>query len=667
MARLARGITFLITSVLLCLVAAGAGAEPPNLTPAERALLQSRGALDASGTTQGPVHYVAPGIKVRESMSPLHATSSDPSVLHQILVQSSPGCSQATGPLINGSFEDGTFNGWTTVGQAGTGAPSLCGSVMAPEATITDPGLQGFANFDGCIDRVYQGLHAAMLGDSIPWGINPAVEPQCNIVSQSVVIPAGTANFNFAYAVLASNPGHGFGQDPYFEVRVDDITASTNLYDVIDSTTSWTLPTNCNPWCLGGFDPIGGANVVYRCWTQVTLDLSGIAGHTVQVSLKASDCSPSAHFCEGFLDGAGISCPDSIPPDPVTLTASCAPVADSSGVSFCATINWLAPSDQSSCADSTGQCVPTTGSVVGYDIRWSTSPISTPADFAAANQASGEPSPAAPGTPESFVLCGLPQGVVYVALQSADGSFNSSAIATAQVDCETNHRPDCTNAAACVASLWPPNHKYEAVSICGVTDPDGDPVTITATGITQDEPINTRGDGNTCPDGQIVNGQASVRAERTGTPGIPGNGRVYAISFTATDSHGASCSGTVQVCVPHDQGAHSVCFDDGQKYNSLGTCTGASQLSQEITEVGLSIGDVTPSQATVEFALPKDMFVQVAVFDLAGRRIATLEDGALTTGAYQRSWDMSGSAKGLYFVRLKAGVETLTRTVVKTR
>jgi hypothetical protein len=29
--------------------------------------------------------------------------------------------------------------------------------------------------------------------------------------------------------------------------------------------------------------------------------------------------------------------------------------------------------------------------------------------------------------------------------------------------------------------------------------------------------------------------------------------RIYTIAFTVTDSHGASCSGTVAVTVPHDQ------------------------------------------------------------------------------------------------------------------
>jgi hypothetical protein len=133
--------------------------------------------------------------------------------------------------------------------------------------------------------------------------------------------------------------------------------------------------------------------------------------------------------------------------------------------------------------------------------------------------------------------------------------------------CNPNEPPDCSQSSASIAELWPPNHKYVDIEIMGVTDPDGDPVTITIDAITQDEEVNAKGkgDGNTAPDGTgIGTDTASVRAERQGK----GNGRVYEISFTAVDDKGAECSGAVQVCVPHDQRPGHVCVDDGQNYDS---------------------------------------------------------------------------------------------------
>ena len=129
----------------------------------------------------------------------------------------------------------------------------------------------------------------------------------------------------------------------------------------------------------------------------------------------------------------------------------------------------------------------------------------------------------------------------------------------------TNNPPNCAFAVADPSQLWPPNHKFVAISIRGVADPDGDPLTFTITRITQDEPVLGIGSGDTAPDGKGVGtDSASVRAERSGT----GNGRVYQISFAAHDGKGGECTGAVKVAVPHDQGAHAVAVDDGQIYDS---------------------------------------------------------------------------------------------------
>jgi len=47
--------------------------------------------------------------------------------------------------------------------------------------------------------------------------------------------------------------------------------------------------------------------------------------------------------------------------------------------------------------------------------------------------------------------------------------------------------------------------------------------------------------------------QVFLRAERLGK----GSGRVYVIAFSASDGRGGSCSGTVTVRVPHENGQMS--------------------------------------------------------------------------------------------------------------
>jgi hypothetical protein len=134
-----------------------------------------------------------------------------------------------------------------------------------------------------------------------------------------------------------------------------------------------------------------------------------------------------------------------------------------------------------------------------------------------------------------------------------------------------NGPPECTKAFANPSDLWPPDHQFRSVLIEGVTDPNTDAkVTITVTGILQDEPVNTQGDGNTCPDAKITDtGGAEVRAERSGTNQVPGDGRVYHIKFKADDGMvGGTCNGEVTVCVPHDQGNKKTCVDGGATVDS---------------------------------------------------------------------------------------------------
>jgi hypothetical protein len=114
-----------------------------------------------------------------------------------------------------------------------------------------------------------------------------------------------------------------------------------------------------------------------------------------------------------------------------------------------------------------------------------------------------------------------------------------------------NRPPDCTKATVTPKKLWPPNHKFHTVT-ASVPDADGDVVTTTITAVTQDEALNSGGDGNTTPDAAWVAGhsdQVQVRAERSGQ----GDGRVYRISVTATDGKETCSGGTTYVGVPHDQ------------------------------------------------------------------------------------------------------------------
>jgi hypothetical protein len=147
-----------------------------------------------------------------------------------------------------------------------------------------------------------------------------------------------------------------------------------------------------------------------------------------------------------------------------------------------------------------------------------------------------------------------------------------------------NAVPVCSVALPSVETLWSPNHKFVPIDIVGVTDADGDPLTITIESIYQDEPVDAPGSGNTSPDGQGVGtANAEVRAERAGG----GNGRVYHIAFTASDGRGGNCSGVVQVSVPKSKKDTPV--DDGPLFDSTESASalvlsGLSSTSASATE-----------------------------------------------------------------------------------
>ncbi|MFH1147987.1 MAG: PKD domain-containing protein [Pseudomonadota bacterium] len=144
-----------------------------------------------------------------------------------------------------------------------------------------------------------------------------------------------------------------------------------------------------------------------------------------------------------------------------------------------------------------------------------------------------------------------------------DGLANSQANEVTVTVMNANDPPLSDLAEASPNRLWPPNHKLVPVKVVGIADPDNDQVIVTITGVTQDEPVDGTGDGDTSPDAVIQGDTVLLRAERAGN----GNGRVYRISFTADDGAGGLCNGVVTVIVPKNA-RQTDSVDDGQYFDS---------------------------------------------------------------------------------------------------
>ncbi len=66
----------------------------------------------------------------------------------------------------------------------------------------------------------------------------------------------------------------------------------------------------------------------------------------------------------------------------------------------------------------------------------------------------------------------------------------------------------------------------------------------------------------------------------------------------------------------------------------------------------------------IRFSLPKTGEIKLMVYDLKGRRVATLVDEAKAAGDYDIQWDAGDSASGIYFYRLQTFDGTLTRKML---
>lgn len=134
-------------------------------------------------------------------------------------------------------------------------------------------------------------------------------------------------------------------------------------------------------------------------------------------------------------------------------------------------------------------------------------------------------------------------GVYTVTLTITDDDDGSNSDTLTVTVASINHPPLCSTARPSINTIWPPNPiRFVPVDVLDVTDPNGDSITITITGIRQDEPVGPLFK----PDGRGVNtSTAQIRSEAHPL----GNGRVYHISFRASDEYNNSCTGVIKVGV----------------------------------------------------------------------------------------------------------------------
>lgn len=132
---------------------------------------------------------------------------------------------------------------------------------------------------------------------------------------------------------------------------------------------------------------------------------------TLNTTLRPGSPAQSASLQDGYAGSRGVLTADGV--RPAAINSLTAPSSSGSTVS----LSWTAVGDDS-----------LTGIASSYEVRYSTSPI-TSGNFAAATLASGAPTPGASGATQSMTVTGLlPTTTYYFAIVVRDDSNNPSAL-----------------------------------------------------------------------------------------------------------------------------------------------------------------------------------------------------------------------------------------------
>ena len=91
-----------------------------------------------------------------------------------------------------------------------------------------------------------------------------------------------------------------------------------------------------------------------------------------------------------------------------------------------------------------------------------------------------------------------------------------------------------------------------------------------------------------------------------------------------------------------------------------------TQLPTEYTLKSAYPNPFNPT-TNIEYGLPKDSFVSIAIYDIRGRMVDELINTNQLAGYHKLMWDAGTQASGLYFIKLKSNKFYKTKKVILVR
>ena len=224
----------------------------------------------------------------------------------------------ASAIFTNGGFDSGDFTGWTTGfgrnnGLTGT-QPFTSGSItIGSGGSFRGAVVSGGPDLLGApITLPYAGTHSARVNNDQRGGYLNHISQTDTITNADRDPGDNKLHIRFNYAVVLEDPGHNPAGQPYFFLRVRNVTKGTTLYEDFSfagQTGSQFVPIPA---------PTGGNNPSYLDWKAADVVVPDAdLGDTIEVYLLASDCRPTGHAGYAYLDGFGSRV---VPPGPSQAT-----------------------------------------------------------------------------------------------------------------------------------------------------------------------------------------------------------------------------------------------------------------------------------------------------------------------------------------------------------
>jgi gliding motility-associated-like protein len=202
----------------------------------------------------------------------------------------------------NIDFENGNFSGWTCyVGTANTSGSQNVLNLSDAGGPVPDRHTLYAAN-SGEVDP-FGGFSVNCpngSGYSIRLG-NSSAGGEAEGISYEFTIPANQPVYSliYHYAVVFQDPNHEVYQQPRMVTEITNVTDNT----IIECASFTFIPYGS---LLPGFfespDPVDQTPVWCKDWSAVSINLDGMAGKTIRLFFKTSDCTFRRHFGYAYID-----------------------------------------------------------------------------------------------------------------------------------------------------------------------------------------------------------------------------------------------------------------------------------------------------------------------------------------------------------------------------